>query len=77
MNVTVIHDLSRLLAHSITACCGQLRFDQGVTRFFGLSRSATDETYTPYNIKYIFFLLYTNKSFEIITTALLNNRLQS
>ena len=50
--VTVIHDLSRLLARShvlldlrpVTFCCGQLRFDQGVTRFFGLSRSATDET---------------------------------
>ena len=51
MYVTVIHDLSRSLARSITACyvlsvavsCGQLRFDQGVTRFFfGLSRSATD-----------------------------------
>ena len=52
--VSVIHDLSRLLAcsiaacyvllRSVTFCCGQLRFDQGVTRFFGLSRSATDET---------------------------------
>ena len=45
--VTVINDLSRLLACSITACYVLLRsvaFDQGVARFFGLSRSATDET---------------------------------
>ena len=35
---------SLTILRPVTFCCGLLRFDQGVTRFFGLLRSATDET---------------------------------
>ena len=29
-----VHDYKRVLLRPVTLCCGQLRFDQGVTRFF-------------------------------------------
>ena len=38
-SITIISTL-----RPVTFCCGQLRFDQGVARFVGLSWSSTNET---------------------------------
>ena len=69
---TIYPGYNHVLLRHVTFLCGQLRFDQGVTRFFVLSRSATDETYKAFCAFYIRISF-----FEIITNALFNNRLQS
>ena len=59
--------------------CGQLCFDQGVSTntFFRSVKVSYGRNVDTKQFKALLCLLNTNKSFEIIITALLNNRLQS
>ena len=50
-SITIISTFYYGLLRSVAVSCV---LTKAKTRFFGLSRSATDETYTPYNIKHMF-----------------------